>query len=264
MSNLKKFFRNKKLVSSALSCLAMLVAFVVLSISLFGGTKAWFAKNKDVGANGMTFATKDDFLSFADTFTAKAIMNHAEIASGTYLRADDGGYYLVGDDGNFALDESGNKRPLSYGSLYPGEYIEVSLKIRCAESRIGTGYRLYFSDLEKSDTFETKSTAEATEKTYSVLGVFRLEVLQSDGSWANKGFLCDYTSDSVIADEFDIVENGVWDKNAMDEDGYITVSFRLYVDLTQYFALDGSLTSNVLSEKKIGIGAVVLAPKEEA
>ena len=59
MSNLKKFFRNKKLVSSALSCLAMLVAFVVLSISLFGGTKAWFAKNKDVGANGMTFATKD-------------------------------------------------------------------------------------------------------------------------------------------------------------------------------------------------------------
>ena len=151
MSNLKKFFRNKKLVSSALSCLAMLVAFVVLSISLFGGTKAWFAKNKDVGANGMTFATKDDFLSFADTFTAKAIMNHAEIASGTYLRADDGGYYLVGDDGNFALDESGNKRPLSYGSLYPGEYIEVSLKIRCAESRIGTGYRLYFSDLEKSD-----------------------------------------------------------------------------------------------------------------
>ena len=45
-------------------------------------------------------------------------------------------------------------------------------------------------------------------------------------------------------------------------DGYITVKFRLYIDLEQYNTLQGKYP-NLLSEKNAVIDNIVLAPQEE-
>lgn len=258
MNGLKKFFSNKKLVSSAVMSLLMFVALTTVTFSMLRGTKAWFAQNKVTNAKGMTLTAKEDSMHFADTFTAKVVMGGTQIAYDTYKRDTDGMYYLWDEETEgFSLDSNGNKQALIYSGLYPGEYVEITMKITCTESKLGSDYQLYFSDLSGSDTFTTSKGIE-----YSVLGVYRLEVKgDSDDSWTDKGFLDTYDDETEGVNTFDVTD-GTWDTNEM-EDGYVTVTFRLYVDLTQYLKLEGT-TQNMLSEKTISIGAVVLAPKEGA
>ena len=261
MSDPKKFLKNKKLVGSFLSCVALFAAFVTVSVAAFFGTKAWFAANDKTSAGGMSLTAKDDFIAFGNTFTAKAVMNSSVIAEGTFKRGDGDDYYLIDETtGDFSLDESGNKQTLFYGSLYPGEYIELSLKITCVNERRGGGYRLSLSNLKNSETFT------ATDgKTYSVLGLYRVKTVTYDESGeatlTDKGFLADYNDESgKIPDDF-IVTEGIFDESLMDENGYITVNFRLYIDLEQYKTIPNT-TSNMLSEKTINIGSITLEPKE--
>lgn len=261
MSDFRRFFKNKKLVGSFLSCVILFAAFVTVFIAAFFGTKAWFAENDKTSAGGMSLTAKDDFVAFGDSFTAKAVMNSSVISEGIFRRGDGDDYYLTDETtGEFVLDESGNKQTLFYGSLYPGEYIELSLKITCVNERRGSGYKISLSDLKNSETFT------ATDgKTYSVLGLYRLKTVTYDengeATLTDKGFLTDYNADGEnIPDEF-IVSEGIFDETLMDENGYITVNFRLYIDLGQYKTIPNTM-SNMLSEKTINIGSIILEPKE--
>jgi len=71
----------------------------------------------------------------------------------------------------------------------------------------------------------------------------------------------DSYADDVTNDTFAITE-GMLNKSDMDAEGYITLKFRLYIDLEQYNTLNGTY-SNLLSEKNAVIDNIVLAPKEE-
>ena len=261
MSLLKKLLSDKKVVASALSTLLLLVTVVTVFVVMLPRTKAWFAKNDNVTAGGMSLSAKEDYLRFDDTFTAKAVMGGVTVSQGTFKRADDGKYYL--HDGNQFLLTDGKKQSLFYDSLFPGEYIEFTMRFTCAEERINSGYKLYFQGLNKSDTFTTKTTDDSVGKTYSILGVYRLAVVSSVGGTEteiDKGFLDSY-ADDVTNDTFAITE-GMLNKSDMDAEGYITLKFRLYIDLEQYNTLQGTY-SNLLSEKNAVIDNIVLAPKEE-
>ena len=258
MSLLKKLLSDKKVVASALSTLLLLVTVVTVFVVMLPRTKAWFAKNDNVTAGGMSLSAKEDYLRFDDTFTAKAVMGNVTVSQGTFKRADDGKYYL--HDGNQFLLTDGKKQSLFYDSLFPGEYIEFEMRITCATERIGTGYRLYFGGLSKSDTFRTRLPDGSEGDEYSILGVYRLALVDADGKETDKGFLSDYTNN--VTDDNQTITEGIWDKAAMDGNGYITVKFRLYIDLTQYYKLSGTY-SNLLSEKSALIDNIVLAPKED-
>ena len=261
MSLLKKLLSDKKVVASALSTLLLLVTVVTVFVVMLPRTKAWFAKNDNVTAGGMSLSAKEDYLRFDDTFTAKAVMGNVTVAEGLFKRDTDRKYYLYDEDKNeFSTDDKGNKQTLYYGSLFPGEYIEFEMRITCATERIGTGYRLYFSGLSKSQNFTTKPTDGSQGTTYSILGVYRLALVDVDGKETDKGFLSDYTNN--VTDDNQTITEGIWDKAAMDDNGYITVKFRLYIDLTQYYELSGTY-SNLLSEKSALIDNIVLAPKED-
>ena len=259
MSLLKKLLSDKKVVASALSTLLLLVTVVTVFVVMLPRTKAWFAKNDNVTAGGMSLSAKEDYLRFDDTFTAKAVMGNVTVSQGTFKRADDGKYYL--HDGNQFLLTDGKKQSLFYDSLFPGEYIEFEMRITCATERIGTGYRLYFSGLSKSDTFRTRLPDGSDGDEYSILGVYRLALVDDEGKETNQGFLSNY--DTNETSDTQTITTGTWDKDKMNaNDGYITVKFRLYIDLEQYNTLQGKYP-NLLSEKNAVIDNIVLAPQEE-
>lgn len=260
MNFIKKLFSDKKMLSQGISLLVSFVALVVVVIAMLPGTRAWLARNDDVSSNGMSLTAKSEWMRFADTFTAKAVINDIEVASGIHKRDADDMYYLW-NGSDFELDAQGNKQTLSYKSLYPGEYIEITLKFTCSQDRIGKGYTLYFDGLDNSDTFTTVATSTSSSATYSILGVYKLFVQQSDGSFEDKGFLYDFSSSTEGQPTTVDIASGVFDQSSMDSDGYVTLTLRLQVDLEQYNGLPGTY-ANLLSEKTAKIQAIVIAPKE--
>ena len=112
MSLLKKLLSEKKVISSALSLLLLFVTVVTVFVVMLPRTKAWFAKNNQANANGMSLSAKEDYLRFADTFTAKAVMGGVTVSQGTFKRADDGKYYL--NDGNQFLLTDDKKQSFFY------------------------------------------------------------------------------------------------------------------------------------------------------
>ena len=265
---IKKLITDKKLISSAASCLFLLVAIVIIVVAVMPKGVAWFSQNKNVSGSGMSLTARADYMRFDDTFTAKAVMNETVIASGTYRRDTDGKYYLlqVDENGN-ATDEfdtsSGGKKSVFYDSLYPGEYIEMTFRFTCAESRRKekSGYKLYFDGLTPDKNNKTGcDTFEANKKEYSI---YRLQVGNYDdkdfNSLNDKGvFLNDLKpiDDSNPAPATADIFKGTWSGAEWE-----TITIRLHIDLTEYNKLEG-VVSNLLAEKSARIASVVLAPNE--
>ncbi len=90
MNFLKKLFADKKAVRSAISGLLLLVSITVMLVAVLPKTKAWFAKNNQTTANGITLTAKNQYMRFDDAFTSKAIMNGVTVAEGNYKRHTDG------------------------------------------------------------------------------------------------------------------------------------------------------------------------------
>lgn len=252
MKLFEKIKNHPKLLTTALSLAVTLAILVAAVVIMLPRSLAWFASNRHTAAGGMTLSAAEDYLRFADTFTAKAVMNEVEIASREFVRGQDGNYYFTDPD-------NGEKNTLFYDSLFPGEHIEMTLRFTCAPGREGSAYRMYFSGLAESDTFVTTAGV-----TYSILGVYRLSVWNAErGAWEDKGFLADYgEGGSVVSDTVEI-SRGTLAPDKADADGYWSVTLRLTVDLAQYQQLEG-IYSNLLSEKTAAIHSVVLAPGEGA
>ena len=276
---IKKLITDKKLISSAASCLFLLVAIVIVVVAVMQKGLAWFSQNKNVTGSGMSLTVRADYMRFDDTFTAKAVMNETEIAAGTYRRDTDGKYYLLQEDENGSATSefdtsSGAKKSVFYDSLYPGEYIEMTFRFTCAESRRNekSGYKLYFDGLTPGkdsagnntgcDTFEA---GDGTNKmTYSILGIYRLEA----GTYNEKGTFTPYTNAGGFLNDFTPIDNdhpapatadiykGNWSGAEWE-----TLTIRLHIDLSEYNKLPG-VVSNLLAEKSARIASVVLAPDE--
>lgn len=257
MSFWKKVFADKKALSSAIAATLLFVSVVVMLIAVMPRTKAWFAKNDQTTANGISLSAKEQYLRFDDHFTARAVMNDVTVAEGKYKRHTDGKYYLVDEDGNYKL-ENGKMQSLFYDSLYPGEYIEMTFRIACSEDQIGKNFKLSLSGLDGSDTFETKATDSSAAATYSIWGVYHAYSKVATNAEQDVGFVVDYTQQSLAPQTFDLA-SGVWDEKAFDGDGYLTVTVRFHIDLTNYNKLSGTY-SNLLSEKSARISNFVLAP----
>lgn len=260
MNFLKKLFADKKAVRSAISGLLLLVSITVMIVAVLPKTKAWFAKNNQTTANGITLTAKNQYMRFDDAFTSKAIMNGVTVAEGNYKRHTDGKYYQVGKDGQF-VEVDGKKSPLFYDSLYPGEDIELTFRITCSEDQIGENFKIYLRGLDTSDTFLTRPTDSTPSQKYSVLGVYKAYSAVGNNAEKEIGYIVDYAKgDKEAPQTFDLA-SGTWNKAEMDENGFITVKIRFRIDLTNYNKLSGTY-SNLLSEKSAHINDFVVAPAD--
>ena len=249
MEKLRKLLRNRAVIAAALPCAAALVVLVVALAAILPRTLAWFASNKNVSGGGMSLSAAEDYLRFADTFSA-----------GVYMPRADGTVVTVTPETTFTRDKTsgnyadGEGKTLSLDSLFPGEYIEMNFRVTCSPGRRTGSFCMYFSGLGESERFDVGGVE------YSILGVYRLEVSVNGGEWSDRGYLASYGETPTYPDTVDILRDEAW-PDGMGDDDYVSVSVRLYVDLGQYNRLEGR-SSNLLSNKTVTVSAIVLAPEE--
>lgn len=266
--------------------LALLIAAFLCWLAL-GGTLAWFAHNRNVGAGGLRVEASSGGLEFCDAIRIQPAVGTATLPQLIYMLHTDGGYYevqptaegdgleaageLEGTAYSFSLDSDGNRIPINLTGLFPGETLTVTVTFRNRTSE-AQNYRLSleeFDDTEGQFTIPEGTTASGeanTPGTYSIMGIFRVETLSvtaSDGTdagtpGAHSGeYLASFnTADGrsdVTEDPFVLAEGSL-----PADSGTVSCTFRISVDLTGYYTLRGTVT-NMLSKKALGIGALRLS-----
>ncbi len=267
------YLQSLRVFSIVLLVIAALVAYV-------GMTTAWFSLNRRVHSNGMQVRGVDG-LKMGEGITVHRYYTDDSFNNRTpsvtqYYRVDGEGYcFATGADfGSFLLDPDGARIPFAMDTMLPGERIEITFKIIRPENAkpLGEGYDIYFDSL-------SSDTVLIGEDYYSILGIYASSVRVGAGVYPQTKFLIDYDgeypdgyqlhkstgNDHVTGVEIDTstvtvprvtIHSGLWGSSSE-----LSVTVLLHIDLTQYAGISGAET-NMLSEKTLGIGSLVLAPRE--
>lgn len=259
---------------------ALLVSVTAVSFALTrGGTLSWFSENRKTGAAGMQVSARSDFLRFEDLITVEPAVGNSAFETLYFRRAQDGGYYQIVKvpAGETAADAAGARVPFSLTGLFPGETLLVTVRFR-AYGEQAVPYSLSLSDFDDSaGRFTIGEGENNTPGTYSVLGIFRAELVSLSaeqnaapdyrvGAHSGSYFASFDTENGCsvkTADPFEIVSG-----TAAPSDGVVSCSFRVSLDLgdaaagTQYYSLRGTVT-NLLSKKRFSVGALSLSSAKE-
>ena len=278
----------KKAIAFSLTAAACIIALCCW-LFIGHGSFAWFAKNKQTSANGLSIQSNADDIRFENVITITPSVGGSVYESVHYVLYSDGCYYQVqksaAGDGlesageidsvaySFSSDEDGNKIPVSLTGLFPGETLTVTVKFRCVGSR-RLGYSLSLGGFDDSDgKFVIPEGDGNTDGEYSVMGIFKAGLntvtVESGSASFAKGdhhgeFLASFDTankTSVVTANPFVIASGT----ASPENGVITCSFYVSIDLgsasdgneTGYYSLKGT-TTNMLSKKRLRIGTLSL------
>lgn len=254
---------NRRVVLSA----ALLALSLVL---LCAAVYAWYVGNKNVSTSGFELSADNGDITIADIFVISRGTEAGVYSSYHYKKDADKSFYLfdIATD-EWVYDGEGKKISVDIGGLLPGEYLEFEMSFARGGNLEGVGLTYDIAMLGiRGDTF---TNLEGT-KTYTILGVYRINMLDADGNLLDKDGRIIYT-DGVPYEGYDVVESNIWLdfyddelepayqqtlRGGLDWDASTavqTVKFRMTLDLTQLAALE---LTNVLSEKSFSVSGVRL------
>lgn len=278
----------KKAIAFSLTAAACIIALCCW-LFIGHGSFAWFAKNKQTSANGLSIQSNADDIRFENVITITPSVGGSVYESVHYVLYSDGCYYQVqksaagdgfesagainGIDYSFLTDKDGNKIPVSLTGLFPGETLTVTVKFRCYGTK-RLGYSLSLRNFDDSNgKFVVPADSGNTDGEYSVMGIFRagLKNVTPESGTAdftagehNSKYLATFDTANktsvTTADPFVIASGTVSPDN-----GVVTCNFYVTIDLgsaetgneTGYYSLKGT-TTNMLSKKRLRIGMLAL------
>ena len=281
---------NKKqkgaLLWQAIALAVIFVMIIILCVLWFApnGTLGWLASNRNADAGGLDISVSGGALEFGDVIKVRPVIADTEIDTIYYVFSEEANAYCLvqaenNEDGTlvfagkiddtdyyYSLGDDGKPVPINLTGLFPRETLIITLTFRNTTSK-SSGYSLSLSDFDDSDGRFTIGEGDGnTSGTYSVMGIFKVELnsitaeggspVYSFGEHSGK-YLAKYNTSAgtsrTTADPFNIVTGVI-----APEDGEVTCTFSISVDLTQYNALSGTVT-NLLSKKALSIGALRLS-----
>ena len=241
---------NYSLISSFV--MLIIIGALLISISL-----AWFSENDRVNATGMTISATDGRVEFGSSVTVKRFIDDYVIEELEFRVPDDepdsSQYYLWDSTGGaFALDDVGEKIPISIAGLLPGETVDLTFSYICTDSLEGRSLAIYF-DRIVADTF---SEMDGASTSHSVLGVYKISANQDDVEFSAPEWVVTSVSgtEDTSPTRIDIIDSTTWSTEDVAAGAYKTVTVRLDFDLEQYTKL--LTATNQLSEKGFSIGAL--------
>ncbi|MEG1528319.1 MAG: hypothetical protein RR248_02055 [Clostridia bacterium] len=185
-----------------------------------------------------------------------------------YKKDIDGKYYEVNKLGEWITGITFAKKPFNIKGLLPNETVDFIIPVSRVGEAIDLNYSLAINDIRGSVFKDLTNTTE-----YSILGVYRVNLLddnrkeldkngalihQSDGSLrpgynvlTDSYWLDIYTDNVAPLTDLYLFNNKVWSKNNKD----LTIRFRLTLDTTQISKMQ---LTNVLSEKEFSIGSIFI------
>ena len=238
-----------------LSIISLFVTVFLLIFAIF----SWYVSNETVTVDGVRATSSSGGVEIRDKMTVKRYLNNALVSNKEY-HADTNSIYYEWDVTNskFVLDD-GNKVPLGVASMFPNEYIDITMWYRATYSNVST-YSIGITNMDDSEgTFI--ETIDDEEYTHTALGVFRVGEVTLDSNDEevvnNWYWLADYNGDEEEDTKYDVVtfKNGNFsteDSETIDGITYYKTTFRIQMKLDNYYTLSKTST-NMLSEKKVKI-----------
>ena len=250
----------------ALSAALLALSLVLLCTAVY----AWDLGNKNVNTSGFELSSDNGDITIADVFVISRGTEQGLYSAYHYKKDTDQKFYLFDPQTDeWLYDDKGQKTPVNIGGLLPGEYLEFEMSFVRGGNLEETALTYDIAMLGISG--ETFTNLEGT-KTYTILGVYRINMLDADGNLLDKDGRVIYT-DGVPYEGYDVVTSNIWldfydddsepayqqtlrgGLNWGEDTAVQTVKFRMTLDLTQLSALE---LTNVLSEKSFSISGVRL------
>ncbi len=274
-SVMKLYGKQLKLIISSLCTLTVIILFMT---SVYG----WYTTNSTASANGLQASTDNSNIHLREYIQIKRYFVSNGVAKiqadNLYKRKNGNSYYKWDSKTNdYVTDEEKNNIPMTFDSLYPNEYLDITLWYYPDEMYKDNDYTISLTSFNDtngkfSETHTIEDTNESKTFTHSVLGVYRVgEVTTSeeDGteiqSVTKWNWLCQYNGDYEEDTLFTsiIFKSGSFKTEStvtIDEDSqrYYTTTFRIELSLEQLQTKMTYVSTNALSEKYVTIGAIRL------
>ena len=262
MNKILNFLKNYR--QFICSFIMLLFAFV----SVISGIFAWFTVNQSTKSDNVTVDTNDENVHFRNLIEITRYYN-SSIVSDTWYHCEDGdtNYYEYSLSTGYVYDDDSNLIPMTISSILPNEYIDITLWYYPDDECKNNTYNLCLVDLDDlNGKFELTDSQTSTSYSHSALGVFRVgEVdtdthLVDDSNWKwlctyNGNYLDDTTYSSV---SFKSGSFSTESTTTIDNVSYYSTTFRIELNLTQYYDVLTKATTNALSELYVKIGGIRL------
>ncbi len=245
----------KRYYKLGLSVLSLILTTGLLVMVLYG----WYVTNEKASVDGIRATSSSGSVEIRDKMSVKRYLNN-ELVSEKEYHADTNSVYYEWDVTNseFILND-GNKVPLGVASMFPYEYIDITMWYRSTYSGLST-YSIGITNMDDSEGTFTE-TINDVNYTHTALGVFRIGEVTLDSNNKevvnNWYWLADYNGDTLEDTKYDVVtfKTGNFSNESSETiDGitYYKTTFRIQMNLTNYYVLKKTST-NMLSEKKVKI-----------
>lgn len=249
-----RFFKKFSNLGFSITCLIITILFLVLTMF------SWYVSNKQVSANGIRATTSTNEISIREIMVVKRYLNNQLVSTKEYHADDNRTYYEWDTENNQFKLSDGNKIPLGVASMFPNEYIDITMWYKSYIDG-ATTYKIGLTDIDDSNGLFTE-TVNGVEYTHTALGVFRVGEVTLDeddkevvSEWQ---WLADYNGDTEEDTKYSIVyfKSGDFsdtdDVETINNVEYHKATFRIQMNLTNYYNLTYTST-NMLSEKKVKI-----------
>jgi len=235
--------------------LSSLIMLIIIGALLITISFSWFAQNLTASSSGLTVSTMDERITFGNSITVKKYISGNLISNDEYRQDGHSGNYYLWDTelADFAKDEGGNTIPITISGLLPGEVVEFEFTYSCTDGLIGDKVEIFLDRIE-ADSFVENIGGE-TVATHSVLSVYKVSVLDGESFDSGRWLVTAVTGVDDTAPSRVVLSTPTWQRvSDNDEENYARMTFRLTLDLEQYYGLYTS--TNQLSEKSFSIGAL--------
>ena len=251
----------RKEIRNLILSLGMLVlALVSVIASIF----AWFTSNQQADASNISVDSSNENLYLRVLIEIKSSYKGVLQSDTFYKRLDGTDYFYEYDlTGNqYILDSSNNKISMDFTSLYPNEYVDITLWYRIDSELIDKDYKIILTDFDDSNgKFSIKNNETGESFQHSALGIFGVGEVVDGTSPATYNYLLDYNgdyeSDTVYREV--PVKRGKFSDETTEHIGnfdYYKTTFRILLDLTNYSSKLPHSSTNALSELYVIIGKI--------
>lgn len=284
MKNFMKLYGKQ--IKLILSSLCTLIVIILFMTSVYG----WYTSNATATASSLQASSDNsnihlrEYIEIKRYFVSNGVAKEQE--DNTYKRVDSSNTYYKWDtetlDFEYSDKEKKKKIPMSFDSIFPNEYLDITLWYYPDEMYKDNSYTINLTNFSDSngkfsETHTIGDTTETETFTHSVLGVYRVgevtttTTTNDDGTKTEKrsvnnwNWLCQYNGDYEADTTYSSVtfKSGSFKSESTvtiegDKQAYYTTTFRIELSLEQLSSKMTYVSTNALSEKSITIGAIRL------
>lgn len=253
--------KRKKLISSMIGIIGSSSFIIGVCFSY-----AWYANNGSASASNIALIASDYAkMSFSKEVFAQRHFLNGNILSNEYERNEANGtlnivhssLYDANTETNEEIDISNiENTSFLFTEMLPREYVDITIKYKLDDIFDQKGYSIILSGFNNNEDNQFVINGH----TYDVTGIFKYQIVSPIENASEEKWLTTFSLGVNNAKSMVEIYKDTWIKS----EEYFSLTFRIIEDFEQYYNLieqEGIYVTNLLSNKVLTIGSIVLIPE---